>query len=207
MKSSNTLSGRICGAVLLVLTGAFASACAQPPRASLQQTEQMIQEARHADAEEYTPQALNGAEEALASAREQIAKRDYAAAREWLKQAAENARAARDGVPAAREALRTDAKQTFEIADKDLEHADALLVRLESCAQTCEEDPAIAPDILKARLEQVRSDVSVARKDLARGTVRDAHRRAEDAVDDLDQMVGNIESAMKRAGRPPTARS
>ncbi len=197
-----SLDRRLSATILsLTVLALVATACAKPPTGARDQAERALADARAAGAAEYAIAGLAAAEEAFEKGSSAMTQRHYKEAAEWFAIAVEKAEAARGEVLAGREAAERDARDTFALVRQNLDRATELLEQLEGCTSPGS-DPEETPDILAARLDEVRDDVAAGEEELAAGEFRAALGRAADADRQAGELVAGLEKAIEEGTCP-----
>jgi hypothetical protein len=181
-------------APVLILSLAFASACAEPPNREMHQAQGAIDAARAAGAEQYAGEELKGAIDALAQANVAVTANDYRLALSLALDSRERAQNAAKAAVEARAKARGD-------AERRLAETTALVERTEARLK--------APDI--ARLPRrvvapVQTSVTTARTTLQETRAaleREEYDRVGKATGELTTQIQAALKSLDEAAGPP----
>lgn len=185
---------------VLTLGLVLVAGCAKPPTVEVESARQSIQEARSADAGEYAPQSLSGAEDALAALDAELKAqeekfalfRKYDQAKTMAANAQSAGKKAADDAAAAKERARQEATQLLEENKVALEETRGMLKKAPRGKGTSMDMAAMQAD-----LDGVAASLSEIESILMGGRYLEAKTKAEAARATIEQVRSEITMAME----------
>lgn len=169
MPRPSSLSLLLCCTILL-------SACAEPPNKELHQAQGAIDAARSAGADDYAPEELKAATDALAKAEAAVAQRDYRLALNHALDSRERAQDAAKMAASQKAAMRSQAERLLAEVTSVVAVASARLeAASKGAGRSRKPDPAV--EALRSQLAIARTAVDEAGKALANEDYIEARNR------------------------------
>jgi hypothetical protein len=179
----------------------LASACAEPPTKELDQAQGAIETAKAAGADQFAPEEIRAAADALTRAHAAVEQRDF---RQALSLALDAKERARDAARSAAERMaqrRSEAEQAIENAQRALAVAEQ---RLASPAEARLPPPQHAT--LTADLKTAARSLQEARAALGKQAYQEARASADTALTRIREAMTTLGDAQNRSRRPAAGR-
>lgn len=175
----------------------FAAGCAKPPIQEMADAENAVNAAIQAGAEEYSPDDLTAAQDALADANAKVESKDYKGAKAAAMDAKVRAETAAATVEANRQSAKTEAEQRMTAVKPEIEALQAAATKLKG------------PDAEKIRADAaaLKDQWDAIQKDYDSGHYRTAIDDIADTQARLDEVKAELETAKAQAPAPGRKKS
>jgi hypothetical protein len=177
------------------------SACAEPPNKEIDQAQGAIEAARAAGADQFAPEEIKAASDALARAHTAVGQRDYRQALSLALDAKERARdAARTGAERMAQ-LRSEAERVIDVAARAIVIAEQRLTAADGARP-----PAAQREALTAGLAAAEKSLQEARTAFDKQAYPQAKTTAEAALSQVRETMTTLGDGESRTRRPAARR-